>query len=98
MCAVLPLDGENLSYFSLKFCNQIKRKVLIDTGSCANALPESLFEDLNLTNPKSLTLEKPFLFLSKWPLVKLLRLMNKQKYHFRSDLTISKIVFLILPK
>ena len=43
----------------MKFSNQIKRRALIDTGSCANALPESLFNDLNLTNPKSLTSEKP---------------------------------------
>ena len=60
MCAVLPLEGENLSYVRLKFSSQTKRRALIDTGSCANALPESLFNDINLTNPKSLTLEKPF--------------------------------------
>ena len=60
MCAVLPLEGENLSYVRLKFSNQIKRRALIDTGFRANALPESLFNDLNLTNPKTSTLEKPF--------------------------------------
>ena len=60
MCAVLPLEGENISYVRLKFSNQIKRRALFDTGSFANALPESLFNDLNLTNPKYLTLEKPF--------------------------------------
>ena len=60
MCAVLPLEGENLPYVGLKFSSHIKRRALIDTGSCANALLESLFNDLNLTNPKSLTLEKPF--------------------------------------
>ena len=60
MCAVLPLEGENLSYVRLKVSNQSKRRALIDTGACANALPESLFIDLSLTNPKSLTLEKPF--------------------------------------
>ena len=59
MCAVLPLEGENLSYVRLKFSIQNKRQALIDTGSCANALPESLFNDLNLTNSKFLTLEKP---------------------------------------
>ena len=61
MCALLPLEGENLSYVRLNFSNQIKRRALIDTGSCANALPESLLNDLNLTIPKSLTSEKPFL-------------------------------------
>ena len=60
MCAVFPLEGENLSYVRLKIFNQIKRRALIDKGSCANALPESLFHDLNLTNPKSVPLEKPF--------------------------------------
>ena len=60
MCSVLPLEGENLSYVRLKLSSQIKRKSLIDTDSCANALPESLFNDLNLTNPKSLTVKKPF--------------------------------------
>ena len=58
MCAVLPLEGENLSYVRLKFPSQIERRALIDTGSCANDLPEFLFNDINLTNPKSLTLEK----------------------------------------
>ena len=47
VCAVLPLEGENLSYVRLKFSSQIKRKVLIDTGSCANVLPETFFNDLN---------------------------------------------------
>ena len=60
MCAVLPLQGENLSYVRLKFSSQIKRRALIDTGSCAIALPESFFNDLNLTKPKSLTFQKPF--------------------------------------
>ena len=60
MCAIFPLEGENRSHVRLIFSNQIKRRALIDTGSCANALPESLFNDLNLTNPKSLILEKPF--------------------------------------
>ena len=60
MCAVLPLEGENLSYVRLIFPNQIKRRALIDTGSCANAVPDSLFNDLDVTNPKSLILEKPF--------------------------------------
>ena len=60
MCAVLPLEGENLSYVRLNFSSEIKRKALMDTSSCGNALPESLLNDLNLTNPKSITLEKPF--------------------------------------
>ena len=60
MCAVLPLEEENISNVRFKLSSQIKRRALIDKGSCANALPEFLFNDLNLTNPKSLTLETPF--------------------------------------
>ena len=60
MCAFLPLESENLSCVRLKNSSQVKRRTLIDTGSCANALMESLFNDLNLTDPKPLTLEKPF--------------------------------------
>ena len=40
MCAILPLEGENSSYVRLKFHNQLKRRALIDTGSCANALTQ----------------------------------------------------------
>ena len=59
MYAVPPLEGENLSLVSLNFFNQIKRRALMDTGSCANASAESLFKDLNLNNPNFSTLEKP---------------------------------------
>ena len=60
MCAVLPLEGENLSFVSSTFSGKIKRRAVIDTGFCAIALPESFFNDINLTSPLSLTLEKPF--------------------------------------
>ena len=43
MCALLPLEAEDLSYVRLKFSDQIKRRAVIETGFCANALPESLF-------------------------------------------------------
>ena len=47
MCAVLYLAGQNLSYVRLDFSNQIKRRALIDTGSCAKVSPDSLFNDYN---------------------------------------------------
>ena len=58
ICAVLPFEGENVSYVRLKFSKQFKRTALTYTGSCANAFPESFFNDLSPNNPKSLTLEK----------------------------------------
>ena len=60
MCTVLSLEGENLSYVRLKISNQFKRRTLIDTGSCANALLEPLFKDRNVSNPKSSTFEELF--------------------------------------
>ena len=64
MCAILPLEGKNLSYVRLKFSSQNKWRALIDTGSCADALPECLFIDLNWTNSKSLTWGKAsFIFV-----------------------------------
>ena len=58
-CAVSPSEKENVSYDYLKFSNQINRRALIDTSSCAYAGPESLLKDPNLKNPKILTLENP---------------------------------------
>ena len=94
VCAVLPLEGESLSYVHLKFSSQIKRRALIDTGSCANALPESLFNAFNLTNPKSLTLEKPFINSVRMASGQTVPVNQQAKISFpRLDLTISKIVF-----
>ena len=48
ICAVIPLDGNNLSYVPVSFSPKIQRKALIDTGACANAIPSELFEKLKL--------------------------------------------------
>ena len=59
LCAIFPSKGENLSYVRPKFSSITKRRALIDTGSCANALPQSLFDDLEKQNPNGITLETP---------------------------------------
>ena len=33
------LEGENLMYIPLKFENKLRRRALIETGACANAMP-----------------------------------------------------------
>ena len=97
MCAVLPLQGENLSYVRLKFSSQIKRRILINTSYCANVLPESFFNDPNLTNPKYLTLEKPLFYSvrkasgQKVPVDKQAKFSFQIRPHFFHD------SFLILP-
>ena len=93
MGAVLPLNGANLSYVPLNFSSQLKRRALFDTGSCANALPESLFSHLNLTNPKSSTLEKPFFNSVGMASGQNVPVDKQAKFLFRSDFTNFKIVF-----
>ena len=46
------MEGEFLSYVNILFDNKIRRKALIDTGSCANAIPENLLEQLQNSNAK----------------------------------------------
>ena len=53
VCANLPLEGENLSYVRLKF-SQIRRRAFIDTGSCANAMPQNLFDEILQNHPELL--------------------------------------------
>ena len=48
-CVVLHLEGQILSSVSIKFSSQIKRRALIDTGSCAYAL----LKFFNYGNPLS---------------------------------------------
>ena len=47
MCAFLPLEGENLFYVRLEFNSDLKRRALIDTSSCSNALQESFSRTTN---------------------------------------------------
>ena len=97
MCAVLPLEGKNLSYVRLKFSSQIKRRPLIDTGSCAIALPESLFNDINLTNPKSFTLQKPFFDSVRIASGQRVSVDKQTKLLFQIKLHYFQDSFLILP-
>ena len=97
MCAVLLLDGENLSYVRLKFSNQNKRRALIDTSSCANVLPESFFDDLNLTDPKSLTLEKPFFNSVRMASGQRVPVNKQAKISFQIGPHCFQVSFLILP-
>ena len=51
LCAVIPLEGDVLNYVRIVFDEKIRRRALIDTGSCANAIPKALlnnFEKLNV--------------------------------------------------
>ena len=86
-CAVFPLKAENLTFVRLKVSIEIKRRTLIDTGLCANALSEFLLDALYLSNSKYSTLEKHF-FLS-------VRMASGQRVPFDKQ---AKISFQIGPQ
>ena len=48
---LISAEGENLMYIPLKFENDVRRKALIVTGACANAMPADFYEKLK-TMPK----------------------------------------------
>ena len=52
---VLLLEGENLMYIPLKFENELRRRALIDTGACANAMPADFFQKLKEESPNSIS-------------------------------------------
>ena len=43
---LISADGENLMYIPLKIENGVRRKALIDTGACANAMQADFYEKL----------------------------------------------------
>ena len=44
---VILLEGENLMYIPLKFENKLRRRALIDTGACANAMPADFYKKID---------------------------------------------------
>ena len=52
---IITLEGENLMYIPLKFDNDIRRKALVDTGACANAMPADFYEKLKKQSPESIS-------------------------------------------
>ena len=60
LCATIPLEGVYLSYVHVLFDGKIRRRALIDTGSCANAIPQVLLENLQKQNVKLEFIEPSF--------------------------------------
>ena len=52
--AIIPLEGENLMHTPLKF-GKLRRKTLIDTGACANAMPAEFYEKLKNESSDSIS-------------------------------------------
>ena len=60
LCTTIPLEGEYLSDVHVLFDGKIRRRALIGTGSCANAIPQVLLENLQTQNAKLEIIEPVF--------------------------------------
>ena len=58
VCCSFFWERKPLSCWRQSFYH-IKRQTVIDTGSCVNTSPESLFKDVKLKDSKLITSEKP---------------------------------------
>ena len=52
---LISAGGERLMYVLLKFENDVRRKAIIDTGACANAMPVDFYEKLKTHCPNSVS-------------------------------------------
>ena len=97
VCAVLPLEGENLLYVRLKFTYDLKRRALIDTGSCANALPESIFLELQTNIPNQIVMEDPSFTSVRMASGQKVTIKKQAKISFKIGTHTFQDSFLILP-
>ena len=97
VCAVLPLEGKNLLYVRLKFNSDLKRRALIDTGSCANALPESIFLELQTNIPNQIVMEEPFFTSVRMASGQKVTIKKQAKISFKIGIHTFQDSFLILP-
>ena len=97
VCAVLPLEGESLLYVRLKFNSDMKRRALIDTGSCANALPQSIFLELHTHIPHQIVMEEPSFTSVRMASVQKITITKQAKISFQIGPHIFQDSFLILP-
>ena len=96
VCAVLPLE-ENLLYVRLKFNSDLKRRALIDTGSCANALPESIFLELQTNMPNQIVMEEPSFTSVRMASGQKVTIKKQAKISFKIGIHTFQDSFLILP-
>ena len=77
----------------MNFSHQFNRRASIDTGSCSNALPETLSNDRYLPDPKFSTLDKLPFSSVRMASGQLAAIEKQAKLYFTSNPIISKIVF-----
>ena len=98
MNAVIPLEGEELMYLPLKFENDVKRKALIDTGACANAMPTDFYEKLREAFPNSVLELRPASFLNvKVASGRNVKVLGQIDVQFKMNEHKFEVTFLTLP-
>ena len=99
LAAVILLEGDKLLYVPLEFSAKIKTRSLIDTGTCAIAIPESLCKEILLNDE----IEKRRIPNSQFKIVRMtsgksLQVIGEIALKFRIHDFEFEENFLILPK
>ena len=95
---LISAEGENLIYVPLKFENDIRRKALIDTGACANAMPADFYEKLKTQCPSSISeLQQASLLNRKVASGRTVKVSAQVDVKFKINQYQFDHVFLILP-
>ena len=81
----------------MTFAPQIRRRALIDTGSCANAMPQNLFDELIGNHPQLLTIESPNFTSVRMASGQKIPIQKQVSLTFSIGLHSFKDSFLILP-
>ena len=97
MFAVLPLEGEKLIYVRLKFISDLKRRAITVTGSSANALPESIFLELQTNMPNQIVMEKSSFTSVRMASGQKVTIKKQAKISFKIGIHTFQDSFLILP-
>ena len=85
-------------YIPLKFENELRRRTLIDTGACANAMPADFYKDLKEESPNSISEVQQASFLNvKVASVRTVRVLALVDVKFKVNDHNFQDSFLILP-
>ena len=95
---LISAEGENLMFIPLKFENDVRRKALIDTGRCANAMPADFYEKVKTQSPNSISeLQQASLLNVKVASGRRVKVLAQVDVNFKINEHQFGDVFLILP-
>ena len=98
-CPIIHMDGEQLSYVTIKFGKILGKRALIDTGACGNAIPQDFYSKLKNTSDVKLgDLEEPDFSIVKLASGKKLNVVGQAQISFSLAGIPFSEKFLILPE